>query len=70
MLVGAVVHSIIVSEMINVVTSIDEQDLDKDSKKELVTEFCRHSRIKGKFMEKMNLLLSKVSGYHPGPFSA
>lgn len=45
MLIGAVAHSIIVSEMINVVTHVDEADLDHDKKRELFSAFCRHAGI-------------------------
>eukprot|EP00746_Dinoflagellata_sp_MGD_P134273 gnl/MRDRNA2_/MRDRNA2_68101_c0_seq1.p1 gnl/MRDRNA2_/MRDRNA2_68101_c0~~gnl/MRDRNA2_/MRDRNA2_68101_c0_seq1.p1 ORF type:complete len:734 (+),score=99.01 gnl/MRDRNA2_/MRDRNA2_68101_c0_seq1:63-2264(+) len=45
MLIGAVAHSIFVSEMINVVTAVDEADCDYDKRKELFRAFCKHAGI-------------------------
>jgi len=45
MLVGAIVHSIIVSEMINVVTSVDEQEVNMAAQSQLLEQFADHTEL-------------------------
>lgn len=45
MLIGAIVHSIIVSEMINIVTSIDSNQIELTRYREIVDGFVQHTHI-------------------------
>lgn len=51
MVIGAVVHSIIMSEVINVVMSVDQSALELNSQKELVMGFARHADLQGPVMK-------------------
>mmetsp|Transcript_91522 Transcript_91522/g.254875 ORF Transcript_91522/g.254875 Transcript_91522/m.254875 type:complete len:730 (-) Transcript_91522:163-2352(-) len=58
MLVGAVVHSIIVSEMISIVTSLDESAADYSHKKGLIDAFAAHTQLDERTFQKMQKWLS------------
>mmetsp|Transcript_78468 Transcript_78468/g.143601 ORF Transcript_78468/g.143601 Transcript_78468/m.143601 type:complete len:733 (+) Transcript_78468:65-2263(+) len=66
MLVGAVVHGIIVSEMINVVMRADQAALDLSAQQDLVAGFSRHTEIPKGLANDLHRWVTKSRGSRHG----
>merc|ERR1719491_193274 len=66
MLVGAIVHSMMVSEMINVLTRIDSIQIDFNRQKEVIDGFARHTGLHPQLHQKLRRFIedTAASGNH------
>jgi len=60
MLLGAVVHSIIVSEMINVVTSADQKSIELEKQRKRLTQFCKDAELRPTLVDGMTDRLDRT----------
>merc|ERR1719204_444625 len=63
MAVGAVVHSIIISEVINVVTSIDNTNFFVKKQADLVEAFAAHTELEDSHLERLRRWVSSNAKY-------
>lgn len=55
MVIGAIVHSIVVGEMISLVMKKDEESIDRAHQKELIDGFARHTELDDRTMKTLRL---------------
>lgn len=62
MLVGAIFHSIIVSEMISVVTAVDEHDVNVAQQTQLLDQFSDHTELRQPIKDEIKQWISNSKG--------